>query len=59
MTCAHADEHCPLVAGASSRIALTYNDPKDFDGTSLETEKYYERVREIGKEILYAFSQVK
>jgi arsenate reductase len=59
MTCSHADENCPLVLGASSRIALTYNDPKDFDGTPQEAEKYSERVHEIGREILYAFSQVK
>jgi arsenate reductase len=59
MTCSHADENCPLVLGASTRIALTYNDPKDFDGTPQEAEKYSERVHEIGREILYAFSQVK
>jgi arsenate reductase len=59
MTCSHADENCPFVPGAVKRIALTYNDPKDFDGTSKEAEKYRERVREIGREILFAFSQVK
>jgi arsenate reductase len=59
MTCSHADENCPLVAGATKRIALTYNDPKEFDGTPQETTKYAERVQEIGREILYAFSQVK
>jgi arsenate reductase (thioredoxin) len=59
MTCSHADENCPLVSGASKRIALTYNDPKDFDGTPQEAEKYSERVHEIGREILFAFSQVK
>lgn len=59
MTCSHADENCPLVLGASGRIALTYNDPKEFDGTPLEAAKYTERVHEIGREILFAFSQVK
>lgn len=59
MTCNHADENCPLVVGASARIGLTYNDPKDFDGTSQESEKYAERVMEIGREILFAFSQAK
>jgi arsenate reductase (thioredoxin) len=58
MTCSHADENCPLVLGASGRVALTYNDPKDFDGTPLEAAKYSERVNEIGREILFAFSQV-
>jgi len=59
MTCSHADENCPLVSGATRRIALTYDDPKDFDGTDLEAAKYAERVRQIGREILFAFSQVK
>lgn len=59
MTCSHADENCPLVLGATKRIALTYNDPKDFDGTPQEAAKYSERVHEIGREILYAFSLVK
>ncbi len=59
MTCSHADENCPLVLGASARIALTYDDPKEFDGTPLEAAKYTERVLQIGREILYAFSQVK
>lgn len=59
MTCSHADENCPLVLGASGRVALTYNDPKEFDGTSQEAAKYSERVHEIGREILFAFSQVK
>jgi arsenate reductase len=58
MTCSHADENCPVVLGASGRVALTYNDPKEFDGTPLEAAKYAERVQEIGREILFAFSQV-
>ncbi len=59
MTCSHADENCPLVVGASKRIALTYDDPKEFDGTPQETEKYAERVHQIGREIFFAFSRVK
>ncbi len=58
MTCSHADENCPLVLGATARIALTYDDPKNFDGTPLEASKYAERVHEIGREILFAFSRV-
>ncbi|HEY0654027.1 MAG TPA: protein-tyrosine-phosphatase [Chryseosolibacter sp.] len=59
MTCSHADENCPLIIGAAKRIALTYDDPKEFDGTPFESEKYAERVDEIGAEILFAFSKVK
>jgi arsenate reductase len=58
MTCSHADQNCPVVIGAAARISLTYDDPKDFDGTPQEMAKYNERVREIGREILYAFSRV-
>ncbi|MBL7858954.1 MAG: protein-tyrosine-phosphatase [Cyclobacteriaceae bacterium] len=58
MTCSHADENCPLVLGASGRVVLTYDDPKEFDGTLLEAAKYSERVHEIGREMLFAFSQV-
>ena len=59
MTCSHADENCPLVSGASTRIAITYDDPKDFDETLLEEAKYNERVRQIGREMLFAFSLLK
>jgi protein-tyrosine-phosphatase len=59
MTCSHADENCPFVAGASARISLPFDDPKDFDGTDLEGSKYHERALEIGREILYAFSKIK
>jgi arsenate reductase (thioredoxin) len=55
MTCSHADENCPLVAGMEKRISLPYDDPKNFDGTPLESQKYVERVMEIGREILFAF----
>jgi arsenate reductase (thioredoxin) len=59
MTCSHADQNCPLVIGAEFRISTPYDDPKDFDGTPQESEKYAERVQEIGREICYAFSLVK
>jgi len=59
MTCSHADENCPLIVGASARIPLTYDDPKDFDGTPLEVQKYRERTYEIGRELLFAFSRIK
>ena len=59
MTCSHADENCPLAIDVSKRITLTYDDPKDFDSTAMETTKYSELVHEIGREILYAFSIVK
>ena len=59
MTCSHADQHCPLVMGASRRFPITYEDPKDFDDTPKEGPAYRERVRQIGREMLYAFSVIK
>lgn len=59
MTCSHADENCPVVLGMEKRISLPFDDPKEFDGTTLEPQKYTERVREIGTELLWAFSHVK
>lgn len=59
MTCSHADENCPVVLGAVTRIPLRYEDPKNFDDTPQEAAKYSERVHQIGREILCAFSQVK
>ena len=44
---------CPIVAGADFRIALPFEDPKAFDDTPLESEKYTERCRQIGREMLY------
>ncbi|MDW7694330.1 protein-tyrosine-phosphatase [Flammeovirgaceae bacterium SG7u.111] len=59
MTCNHADENCPFIPGAEKRIKLTYEDPKLFDGTKLETRKYSERSDQIASELLYAFGEVK
>ena len=59
MTCSHADENCPYIPGADQRIPVRYNDPKEFDGTSLESQKYDERSKEIATEMFYIFSQIK
>lgn len=59
MTCSQADEACPNVKGAIARIAIPYDDPKVFDGKSIETAKYDERCKQIATETLYIFSKVK
>jgi len=59
MVCTQADEGCPLVLGSDFRLSLPYDDPKAFDETELEEAKYDERVRQIGREILFLLSQVK
>ena len=58
MTCSHANENCPLVLGAKSRIALTYEDPKAFDHTPVQLAKYRERSHEIAVEMYVVFKQV-
>lgn len=58
MTCSHADENCPIVIGCDKRIALTYEDPKLFDSTPQQTEKYHERSLQIATELLYVFSNI-
>ena len=59
MVCTSADKGCPIVAGADFRIALPFEDPKAFDDTPLESEKYTERCRQIGREMLYVLSEVR
>lgn len=59
MTCNNADEGCPIVFGAEARFPIKYDDPKAFDGTDLQTEKYAERSLEIAQEIWWVFSQIK
>jgi arsenate reductase (thioredoxin) len=59
MTCSHADQNCPFIPGAEARIAIPFDDPKDFDGTAKEEEAYRERCRQIAREIFYTFSQVR
>jgi len=59
MTCSQADEGCPFIAGTDKRMPVTYEDPKLYDGTSLEKEKYLERSLQISSEMHYVFSTVK
>ena len=58
MTCGHADENCPFIPGAEKRIPLTFDDPKEFDGTPLQNEKYKERSLEIAAQLYYVFSKI-
>lgn len=58
MTCSQADEGCPFIAGTEKRIPITYDDPKAFDGTPQQAEKYKERSVQIATELFYVFSKV-
>ena len=59
MTCSNADEGCPIVVGSEARFPIKYDDPKAYDGTPLQTEKYAERSLDIAREMLWVFSQIK
>jgi arsenate reductase len=58
MTCSQADEGCPFILGAEKRIPITYDDPKVFDNTPQQAEKYEERSVHIATEMMYVFSQI-
>lgn len=58
MTCSQADEGCPFIAGAEKRVPLTFDDPKAFDGTPQQAEKYKERSVQIATELFYVFSKI-
>ncbi|OUD29823.1 protein-tyrosine-phosphatase [Flavobacterium sp. FPG59] len=59
MTCSQADGDCPFIAGAEKRIPITYEDPKAFDQTPQQEEKYKERSLQIATELFYVFSRIK
>jgi arsenate reductase len=59
MTCSQADGGCPFIAGAEKRIPITFEDPKAFDNTPLQAEKYQDRSLQIATELFYVFSQIK
>ncbi|SFD25444.1 low molecular weight phosphatase family protein [Algibacter pectinivorans] len=58
MTCSQADSGCPFIAGAEKRIPITFEDPKAFDNTPQQAEKYNERSLQIATELFYVFSRV-
>lgn len=59
MVCNEADEACPIVSGADVRIALPFDDPKNYDDTPREADKYLERCRDIGREMMYVLEQLR
>jgi arsenate reductase len=58
LTCSDADENCPFIPGAETRIPLTYEDPKKWDDTNQKETKYDERCRQIALEMMYTFSRL-
>ena len=58
MTCSQADANCPFIPGAEKRIPVKYDDPKAFDNTPQQVEKYQERSNQIAVEMLYVFLKI-
>lgn len=59
MTCSHADENCPFIPGTDKRISLPFEDPKLFDDSPQQDEKYMERSLQIATELHFVFNQLK
>ncbi len=57
MTCSSADKGCPFIIGAEQRIPITFEDPKAYDNTPLQSQKYLERSLQIATELKYVFSK--
>jgi protein-tyrosine phosphatase/arsenate reductase len=58
MTCSDVERNCPFIPGVEFRIGTTYLDPKAFDGTPQQAQKYLERSNQIALECLFAFSKI-
>ncbi|MGB0186132.1 MAG: low molecular weight phosphatase family protein [Flavobacteriaceae bacterium] len=59
LTCSSADKECPYIPNAEVRIPMTFEDPKAFDNTPQQAEKYNERSLQIATELMYVFSKIK
>jgi len=58
MTCSQADIGCPYISGASERFSIPFDDPKVFDKTAEQAEKYREKSLQIATDLYYIFSQL-
>jgi arsenate reductase len=58
LTCTGADKGCPFINGADVRISIPFKDPKLFDGTTQQDDKYLQRSLQIATELKYVFSKI-
>ncbi len=58
-TCSNADENCPFIPDAIARFHLPFTDPKAFDSTLYQSEKYLETNKQIAGEIHFLFKLIK
>jgi len=57
-TCSLADENCPFISDAVQRFHLPFSDPKNFDYTLYQSEKYLETNKQIAGEIHYIYKMI-
>jgi arsenate reductase len=55
LLCSNAEEECPVVIGAEARFSIQYEDPKTYDNTEIQNEKYAETSLEIAQEMKWIF----
>lgn len=58
LVCSEA-EKCPMVIGASNRFSLNFVDPKLYDNSRFERQKYDERRDAIGRALMCAFANAR
>lgn len=58
LTCSNADENCPFIPEAIERFYLPFNDPKTFDNSLYQSQKYLETNQQIAGEIHFIFKLV-
>ncbi len=49
LVCSEADAECPVVNGAAVRISMPFLDPKTYDDSAFEVQKYAESRDDIGR----------
>ncbi len=57
LTCNRADKECPHIDGAEQRIALPFEDPKTYDQSPKQEEKYDLICQQIAAELFFVFEQ--
>lgn len=58
MLCEHAAQNCPFIPNALKRFNLTFSDPKQFDNTVHQDEKYKGVALKIGQELSFLMRQL-
>lgn len=58
LVCIEADGACPFVPGAGARIPCPFTDPKEFDDTTNEADRYADKRDEIGRFVMLVVRDV-